>query len=212
VCRVDDRPAETGPAWDDWLRRPCVVHDVNPMTGNRIAGARLPCWPELTAMLTKAAGLFPDRIMIGFDVAITDRGPVIIEGNVQSGCDMIQRTHDLPAGIGRMAECYAYHVTHAFERAPSLAWTIRENRAKARHASNLAGLPSPLFAFWAGWAGAVLLLAVALGVAGWLISHAASTSVATTWPGGSTPPASSTAPWSSTSSTRTTSGPTPRGR
>ncbi len=26
------------------------------------------------------------------DVAITDRGPAVIEGNVQSGCDMIQRT------------------------------------------------------------------------------------------------------------------------
>jgi len=51
---------------------------------------------------------------------------VIIEGNAQSGCDMIQRTHDVPAGVGRFAECYAYHVERAFRRDMSLAWKIRK--------------------------------------------------------------------------------------
>ena len=69
---------------------------------------------------------FPDRVTIGWDVAITDRGPVIIEGNAQSGCDMIQRTDELPAGIGRLAECYAYHVDRALERGMSLAWKVRK--------------------------------------------------------------------------------------
>jgi hypothetical protein len=179
VSYVNVATGELGPASDAGVISSCIWHDVHPLSGARIAGRCLPQWSETVELVRRAHAAFPDRVIVGWDVAITDRGPVIIEGNVQSGCDMIQRTHDLPAGIGRMAECYAYHVTHAFERAPSLAWTIRENRAKARQASNLAGLPSPLFAFWAGWAGAVLLLAVALGMAGWLISHASSASVAT---------------------------------
>ena len=67
---------------------------------------------------------------MGWDVAITDRGPVIIEGNVQSGCDMIQRTHDLPAGIGRLAECYAHHVQEAFHQGVSAAWKQRKGLAE----------------------------------------------------------------------------------
>ena len=118
VCRVDVATGEIGPAWDNWLRRPCVVHDIHPTTGNRIAGTRLPCWPELIAMLTKAAGLFPDRIMVGFDVAITDRGPVIIEGNVQQGCDMVQRTHDLPVGLQRLGALLAHNATEALATHP----------------------------------------------------------------------------------------------
>jgi hypothetical protein len=121
VCRVDVATGEIGPAWDNWLRRPCVVHEIHPMTGNRIAGTRLPCWPELITMLTKAAGLFPDRIMIGFDVAITDRGPVIIEGNVQQGCDMIQRTHDQPVGLQRLGALLAHNATEALATYPPRA-------------------------------------------------------------------------------------------
>jgi hypothetical protein len=41
---------------------------------------------------------------------------VIIEGNVQSGCDMIQRTSDLPVGRQRLGELLAFHATHAINR------------------------------------------------------------------------------------------------
>jgi glutathione synthase/RimK-type ligase-like ATP-grasp enzyme len=67
----------------------------------------------MISMVERAHALFPDRIMLGFDVAITDRGPVIIEGNVQSGCDMVQRTHDLPVGRQRLGAILAYHMLQA---------------------------------------------------------------------------------------------------
>ncbi len=51
--------------------------------------------------------------MIGFDVAITDRGPVIIEGNVQQGSNMVQRTHDRPVGLQRLGELLAHHASAA---------------------------------------------------------------------------------------------------
>ncbi|MGH6893349.1 MAG: sugar-transfer associated ATP-grasp domain-containing protein [Dongiaceae bacterium] len=118
VCRVDVGSGTIGPAWDNWIRRPCLVHVVHPATGAVIAGARLPCWPETVAMVTKAAGLFPDRIMVGFDVAISDRGPVIIEGNVQQGSDMVQRTHDLPVGLQRLGVLLALHADEALATRP----------------------------------------------------------------------------------------------
>lgn len=121
VCKVDVATGTVGPAWDSWIKRPCVVHEAHPATGARIAGRVLPCWPETVAMLEKAAALFPDRIMVGFDVAITDRGPVIIEGNVQQGSDMVQRTHDLPVGLQRLGELLAHHATQALATRPPRA-------------------------------------------------------------------------------------------
>ena len=121
VCRVDVATGEIGPAWDNWIKHPCVQHQQHPVTGTAIAGTRLPCWPETVAMLQRAASLFPDRIMIGFDVAITDRCPVIIEGNVQQGSDMVQRTHDLPVGLQRLGQLLAFHATDALATRPPRA-------------------------------------------------------------------------------------------
>jgi hypothetical protein len=121
VCRVDVATGEIGPAWDNWIKHPCVLHDRHPVTGARVAGVRLPYWPETVAMVAKAAGLFPDRIMVGFDVAITARGPVIIEGNVQQGSDMVQRTHDQPVGLQRLGELLAFHAGEALVTRPPRA-------------------------------------------------------------------------------------------
>lgn len=129
VSRVDIKTGELGPASDAGVGQPCVWYDTHPLTGAQIKGHVLPLWNETVALITRAHAAFPDRITIGWDVAISSQGPVIIEGNVQSGCDMIQRTHDVPAGIGRLAECYAYHVTRAFERDMSQAWKTRKGLA-----------------------------------------------------------------------------------
>jgi hypothetical protein len=149
VSKVDIRTGELGPASDAGVGNPCVWLERHPLTGAAITGRRLPLWAETVNLVCRAHAAFPDRITIGWDVAITDRGPAIIEGNVQSGCDMIQRTHELPAGVGRLAECYAYHVERAFGRGMSLAWKVRkglmrggaplseENRAELRRALSM---------------------------------------------------------------------------
>jgi hypothetical protein len=62
--------------------------------------------------------------MIGFDVAITERGPVIIEGNVQQSSEMVQRTHELPTGMQRLGELLAWNAMQALASRPPavLAW------------------------------------------------------------------------------------------
>lgn len=113
VAKVDMASGQVGPASDSWLKRPCVWHDHHPTTKAPIAGRILPYWHDTVQLVEMAHRLFPDRIMLGFDVAITDRGPVVIEGNVQSGCDMIQRTHDEPVGRQRLGELLAHHADEA---------------------------------------------------------------------------------------------------
>jgi hypothetical protein len=46
-----------------------------------LVGYRLPQWPEMTAICTAAHRLFPGHALIGWDIAMTGRGPVISEVN-----------------------------------------------------------------------------------------------------------------------------------
>lgn len=132
VSRVDIRTGRLGPASDAGVGQPCVWYERHPLTDAQIAGRRLPMWDQVIDAVCRAHAAFPDRVTVGWDVSITDDGPVILEGNVQSGCDMIQRTHDLPAGIGRLGECYAYHVKEALKRGTSASFRLRRANARRR--------------------------------------------------------------------------------
>lgn len=51
----------------------------HPITGRPIVGATLPCWREASDLALKAAAAFPQLPITGWDVALTSRGPVLIE-------------------------------------------------------------------------------------------------------------------------------------
>ena len=57
----------------------------HPITGENVIGIKLPYWKETLAMLDKAAAEIPQVGYIGWDVAITPSGPIIIEGNTTPG-------------------------------------------------------------------------------------------------------------------------------
>lgn len=55
--------------------------ECHPLTGEPLIGTRLPAWGETLRAVTRAASLFYPIRLVGWDVAITDDGPVLIEGN-----------------------------------------------------------------------------------------------------------------------------------
>ena len=59
----------------------CNLFEYHPMTNTKIPGYILPCWKESLDLVKKAALLVPELRYIGWDVAITETGPAIIEGN-----------------------------------------------------------------------------------------------------------------------------------
>lgn len=59
--------------------------DCHPRTGVRIAGRVLPDWDAIKRITLAGAARFTGLNCIGWDVGITDCGPVIIEANSQSG-------------------------------------------------------------------------------------------------------------------------------
>lgn len=65
--------------------RIAMTHAAHPETGRPLIGLRLPYWPELLASVGVAARLFAPLRYQTMDIAITEKGPVVIEVNIGGG-------------------------------------------------------------------------------------------------------------------------------
>lgn len=90
ACPVDPETGVVAPGIPksgfEWLSQ-------HPETGLRFEGMRLPFWSEAIATVKTAAPLFSDLKCLGWDLAITDSGPLLIEANYEWGVDIVQRPH-----------------------------------------------------------------------------------------------------------------------
>jgi hypothetical protein len=77
---------------------------VIPGTDTPFSGFQLPDWTAIKDVALRAAGAFPWARSIGWDVGVSDRGPVLIEGNERWSPSLIQMP--APAGLltGELAE------------------------------------------------------------------------------------------------------------
>lgn len=55
--------------------------ETHPVTGKSIKGFQIPYWNEVIELARSAAVFKPENRSIGWDIAITEKGPEIIEGN-----------------------------------------------------------------------------------------------------------------------------------
>lgn len=69
--------------------------DVHPDTGARIHGRRIPFWDEVMGLALRAHEAAGQIAVIGWDIAITDHGPVFVEGNRYPG----SRLSQMPTGV-----------------------------------------------------------------------------------------------------------------
>ena len=53
----------------------------HPVTDATIQGRTMPCWTETLALAQAAHAVFPEFGVCGWDIAITQEGPVIVECN-----------------------------------------------------------------------------------------------------------------------------------
>lgn len=88
-------------------------HALHPTTGGQIAGRVLPFWLEVVSLVGRAHALFPDLVAVGWDVALLDGGPCLIEANKGPDVDLIQRPHAMPLGTTRFGELLAFHLEAA---------------------------------------------------------------------------------------------------
>jgi hypothetical protein len=94
-CWVDPDTGALGPGRN---RAGYEYTSVIPGTDRSFVGYRLPCWNQVKEVVLQAAAVFPWARGIGWDIGISDRGPVIIEGNARWSPSLVQ----LPAPRGLM--------------------------------------------------------------------------------------------------------------
>lgn len=63
---------------------------AHPRTGKTIVGVQLPYWQEVVELVQKAHHSIDSLHTVGWDVAITDDGPVIVEANWRYDIDILQ--------------------------------------------------------------------------------------------------------------------------
>lgn len=73
--------------------------DDHPVTRAPVAGRLLFAWPEIKALAEAAHRVFSDRMVVGWDIAVTPAGPVILEGNSYADVHFLQRVHNQPIGL-----------------------------------------------------------------------------------------------------------------
>lgn len=74
--------------------------EEHPTTRMKIQGFEIPMFDEAVDYVMRAALVEPDLGYIGWDVAITEDGPTLIEGNLIPGFDMAQNLNWHPDGKG----------------------------------------------------------------------------------------------------------------
>lgn len=77
-----------------------LYYDTHPVTGTAFCGFQVPMFKQAINICLKAAQVKPGLAYIGWDVAITPEGPVLIEGNILPGYDMAQNSKFHPDGKG----------------------------------------------------------------------------------------------------------------
>jgi hypothetical protein len=122
AASVDLETGRLGPASNLGAYGPLGWLDHHPDSGARIAGTPLPMWDQVRDFALRAHAAFADRVIVGWDIAITPEGPLLVEGNGAPDLDIMQRfiRHGLMAA--RLGVLLAFHVSQlGLDRLPLAA-------------------------------------------------------------------------------------------
>lgn len=118
VCRgglaaaVDPYTGTLGPATDFAMLARTGWTDFHPLTGARITGREVPFFRDAVELARAAHKALMAPFFVGWDIAITSEGPIIIEGNKSPDIEVEQRL-DGPWGNTRFGALLAFHLENA---------------------------------------------------------------------------------------------------
>ncbi len=94
----------------DSLATSHLRYDRHPVTFENMVGRQVPFWRETRDLALAAHRAFNHRMTVGWDIAITPEGPVLLEGNTNFDVMFLQRVHDQPIGHTRLGELLNHHI------------------------------------------------------------------------------------------------------
>lgn len=77
-----------------------ILSDTHPCTGIPLQGFVIPHWNDVLEMVDDLARRIPQVGYVGWDIAISKDGPVVIEGNTSPGYTFFQIPQLLPGQVG----------------------------------------------------------------------------------------------------------------
>jgi len=80
------------------------LYERHPITGTQIIGFKIPKWNEIQKLVTEAGKVIPEVRFVGWDVCISEKGPLLIEGNNFPGHDIYQLPPHRKDGIGMLPQ------------------------------------------------------------------------------------------------------------
>lgn len=80
------------------------LYEYHPITNTKIIGFKIPMWEDVIKIVKKAGKVIPEVRLVGWDIGISDKGPVIVEANDFPGHDIYQLPPHRTNGIGVLPE------------------------------------------------------------------------------------------------------------
>lgn len=88
-------------------------HELHPVSGKPLAGRCLPIWGEAIELALRAHRTIPEQLVVGWDIALTPEGPLLVEGNGSPCVVMAQKLTGEPLGSGRFGALLLFHLEGA---------------------------------------------------------------------------------------------------
>jgi hypothetical protein len=94
---------------------PTDWYETHPVTGAQVDGRVIAHWEDIQELALAGHRVFADRMLLGWDVALTTAGPVLIEANAYPDTEFLQRAHRKPIGDSPLGEILTYQIERMCE-------------------------------------------------------------------------------------------------
>ena len=95
-----------------------VPAERHPDTGAPIEGHQIPCWDEAVRLALRAHDAVPRMAAVGWDIAVTEDGPVLIEGNSMPNPSLGQEPTGVPLSRTPFVRCLNAYLRELFGEDP----------------------------------------------------------------------------------------------
>lgn len=106
---IDLESGRLGMMCGDKNLAPGAFWKTHPYTCALISGREVSAWPQLSALAIEAHRAFSGRLIVGWDMAWTPEGIIVLEGNSDPDTHFLQRVHRVAIGHSPMASLLRYH-------------------------------------------------------------------------------------------------------
>jgi Sugar-transfer associated ATP-grasp len=104
------KTGELGLLTGDSMATSVTRMSLHPVNNGMIRGRFMPHWEATQTIALQLHSHVRHRLMVGWDIAITPQGPVMLEGNTNFDVMFLQRVQDQPASVSRFGVLMNHHL------------------------------------------------------------------------------------------------------